>query len=317
VRAVEKLAMRDACAQVLVDCFDEVPGLVVLDADVSKSTRSAEFARAHPERFLNVGIAEQNMVSIAAGLAAAGMVPVVNTFSMLLSMRALDQIRQSVAYPKLNVKLMGHYGGYSAGPEGPTHHAVEDLGIIRSIPHTTLLVPCDATEARGAIRAALAFDGPVYVRLCRNPVPPVLAEPRPFEIGRGYEVRSGGDLTIVATGVMVARGLEAAEILASRGLDARVVAMSSLKPIDGAILEKAARETGAIVTAEEHNVYGGLGSAVAEVLVETVPVPMVRVGIKDCFAESGDYFELMDRYGLSVGDVVVAAERVLERKMRG
>jgi len=310
----ETLAMRDAYAQVAIEMFDLVPNMIVLDADVSKSTRSALFGEAHPERFLNVGIAEQNMMSIAAGLAAAGMVPVVNSFSMLLSMRALDQLRQSVAYPRLNIKIVGHYAGYSPGPDGPTHHAIEDLGIIRSIPNMTLLVPCDATEAVEAFKAALTHQGPVYLRLCRNPVPPVLDSPRPFRIGEGYQLRPGSDLTIIAIGVMVARALEAAEVLAGRGTQARVVAMPSLKPIDRALIARAARETGAIVTAEEHNIYGGLGSAVAEVIVETAPVPMARVGIQDRFAESGEYGELLDEYGLSVDDIVAAAGEVLGRR---
>lgn len=310
----EKLSMRDACAQTLTEMFEEVPGLVVLDADVSKSTKSASFAKVHPERFFNVGIAEQNMVSIAAGMATTGMVPVVNTFSMLLSLRALDQIRQSVAYPRLNVKLVGHYGGYSAGPEGASHHAIEDLGIIRSIPNLVLLVPSDTTETKQAVRAMLAYGGPVYLRLCRNPMPPVYDQPHPFEIGRGYELRSGTDLTIIATGVMVARALEAAALLSQSGTEARVVSMPSLKPLDHAIIRKAARETGAVVAVEEHSIYGGLGSAVAEVLVETAPVPMERVGIRDRFAESGDYLELLDKYGLGVDDIVDAARRVGERK---
>jgi transketolase len=242
------------------------------------------------------------------------MMPVINTFCFLICMRALDQLRQSVAYPNLNVKMMAHYAGLSSGPEGPTHHTNEDLGIVRSIPNISVLVPCDTIEARQAIRAALAHYGPVYVRLCRNPVPAVFDEPQPFGIGQGYELRPGADLTIIAAGLMVARALDAAEVLADQSIDARVIAMPSLKPIDRDIIEQAARETGAIVTAEEHNIYGGLGSAVAEVLVETVPVPMFRVGIQDCFAESGEYFEIMDKYGLSIEDIATAARNVLDRK---
>ena len=317
MRAPEKLAMRDAFAEAVVEALAEHPNLIVLDADVSKSTKSAVFAKAHPERFLNVGIAEQNMMSIAAGMAAAGMLPVVNTFAMLLTMRALDQLRQSVAYPQLNVKIMGHYAGLSAGPEGPTHHAIEDLGIVRSVPNLTILVPCDASEAKASFHAALAHQGPVYLRLCRNPVPAVLDAPRPFTIGAGYELHPGHDVTIIGIGVMVARALDAAEHLTGQGISARVVAMPSLKPIDRGLIEKAARETGAVVTAEEHNIYGGLGSAVAEVLGATCPVPMEQVGIADCFAESGEYFEIMDKYGLGVSDIVAACHRVLERKHLG
>ncbi len=314
MKAVEALAMRDAYAQAAIEMLAEVPNLIVLDADVSKSTKSAVFAQAHPERFLNIGIAEQNMMGIAAGLAAAGMVPIVNSFSMLLSMRALEQLRQSVAYTRLNVKIMGHYAGLSDGPDGPSHHAVEDLGIIRSIPNMTLVVPCDAAETAAAFKAAVAYEGPVYLRLSRNPVPPVAGKPPSFRIGQGYELRTGTDLTLIATGVMVDRALDAAEALATRGVQARVVAMPTLKPLDRTIVERAARETGAVVTAEEHNVIGGLGSAVAEALVETVPVPMARVGLQDRFAESGDWNELLDKFGMGVADIVAAAEQVLRRK---
>lgn len=314
MRALEKLAMRDAFAEAAIEAFAQYPNMIVLDADVSKSTKSALFGQVHPERFLNVGIAEQNMMSIAAGMAAAGMLPVVNTFAMLLSMRALAQVRQSVACPRLNVKIMGHYAGLSAGPDGASHHAIEDLGIMRAIANMTVLVPCDASEAKAAFHAALAYEGPVYLRLCRNPLPAVPDAPRPFTIGQGYTLRPGQDLTIIATGVMVARALEAAEALASQGVAARVVAMPTLKPIDRALVERAARETGAIVTAEEHNIHGGLGSAVAEVLGATCPVPMAQVGIGDCFTESGEYSQLLDKYGLGVSDIVAAALSVRQRK---
>lgn len=311
---LEKKAMRDTCTEALIDLYRNFDKMVVLDADVSKSTKSVEFGQIHPKRFFNVGIAEQNMVGIAAGFAASGMIPVVNSFSFLLSKRSLDQLCQSVAYPRLNVKFMAHYGGYSAGPEGPTHHAIEDLGIIRTIPNMIVLVPSDSIETLQVIEAALTYDGPVYVRLCRNPVPSVPNKPDSFNIGQGYEVRFGTDLTIIAIGVMVVRALEAAIILESRGFNIRVIAMPSLKPIDKAIIEKAARETGAIVTAEEHNLYGGLGSAVAEVLVESIPVPMARVAIQDCFAESGEYFAIMDKYKLGVNNIVATTEILMKRK---
>ena len=310
----EKIAMRDAFAQAAIEALEAGVDLMVLDSDVSKSTRSTVFGKAHPERFLNVGIAEANMLGIAAGLAAAGMTPVVNSFAMLLALRSLDQLRQSIAYPRLNVKVMGHYAGYSAGPEGPSHHAIEDIGIMRSIPNMTVLVPSDAAEAHQAFMAAVQFDGPVYLRLARNPAPAVSSHREQFVIGQGYELRAGVDLTIVGTGVMVARALEATDRLAASGVSARVVAMPSIKPLDAAIIERAARETGGIVTAEEHNIYGGLGSAVAEVLGETVPAPMQRVGIRDCYAESGEWFELLDQYGLSVDAIVAAALQVMERK---
>jgi transketolase len=314
MKDMDKLPMRQAVAEALVELSERCEEIFVLDADVSKSTRSVQFQEAHPDCFLNLGIAEANMVSIAAGLATCGLTPVVNSFSMLLSLRALDQIRQSIAYPRLNVKIMAHYGGLSSGPEGPTHQACEDIGIVRSIPNLTVLVPCDATEAKQALRAAVDFDGPIYMRLCRNPVPRVHDEPHPFRIGEGYELLPGGDVTVVATGVMVARALDAAQMLSGEGVSCRVVAMPTIKPLDYALVERCARETGAVVTAEEHNVFGGLGSAVAEALVESLPVPMERVGIRDQFAESGEYFALMDKYGLAVTDVVAAVRRVLERK---
>jgi transketolase len=314
MKSFATLSMRDAFAQAAIELAPEYPNLIVLDADVSKSTRSAVFGQAYPDRFLNLGIAEQNMMSIAAGLAAAGMTPVLNSFSMLLSLRALDQLRQSVAYTRLNVKIMGHYGGYSAGPEGASHHAIEDLAILRAIPNLVILVPCDAVETRQALRAALAYQGPVYVRLCRNSVPAVFDTAQPFQIGRGYELRQGADVAIIAIGIMAARALAAGDILAAAGISTGVVAMPTLKPIDRDLIEHVARDTGAIVTAEEHTINGGLGGAVAEVLAETLPVPMERVGIADCFAESGDYLELLDKYGLGVQAIVAAARRVLERK---
>jgi len=313
----EKIAMRDAFAQAAIEALEEGTDLVVLDTDVSKSTKSTVFGKAHPERFLNVGIAEANMLGIAAGLASTGMVPVVNSFAMLLTLRSLDQFRQSIAYPRLNVKVMGHYAGYSAGPEGPSHHAIEDIGIMRSIPNVTVLVPCDAAEAYQAFKAAVQFDGPVYLRLARNPVPALPNHRDRFVIGQGYELRDGADLTIIGTGVMVARALEAADRLTASGVSARVVAMPSIKPLDAAIVEQAARETGGIVTAEEHNIYGGLGSAVAEVLGESIPVPLQRVGIRDCYAESGEWFELLDHYGLTVEAIGAAALQVMERKDGG
>ena len=312
--ALEKIAMREAFADAAIELYEEGKNIVVLDADVSKSTRSIKFGAKYPERFVNVGIAEQNMMSIAAGMASAGMIPLVCSFSMLLSLRAIDQLRLQGAYAKLPIKVMAHYGGYSAGPEGPTHHAIEDLGIVRAIPNMTVLVPGDAEETKAALRAAVDTDGPVFLRMGRNQVPAVEGKPAAFKIGKGYRVRPGRDLTIIAMGVMVTRAVEAAEELAQEGIDCQVVAMPTLKPIDVDLIVEVARQTGAVVTAEEHNIYGGLGSAVAEVLGEHAPVPMQRVGIKDCFAESAQWFELLDKYGMSVADVAAACRAVLKRK---
>lgn len=314
MKPLEKIAMREAFADGAIELYEEGKNIVVLDADVSKSTRSIKFGAKYPERFINVGIAEQNMMSIAAGMASCGMIPLVCSFSMLLTLRSIDQLRLQGAYAKLPIKVMGHYGGYSAGPEGPTHHAIEDLGIVRSIPNMTVLVPCDAEETKAALRAAVATDGPVFLRMGRNPVPAVEGKPAEFTVGKGYRVRPGKDVAIIAMGVMVSRAIEAAEDLAKEGIDCQVVAMPSLKPIDVELIAEAARQTGAVVTAEEHNIYGGLGSAVAEVLGEHAPVPMERVGIKDCFAESAQWFELLDKYGMSVADVAAACRAVLKRK---
>jgi len=314
MRPLEDIAMREAFADTAIELYEEGKNIVVLDADVSKSTRSVKFGAKYPERFVNVGIAEQNMMSIAAGMASCGMIPLVCSFSMLLSLRALDQIRQQGAYARNNLKIMAHYGGYSAGPEGPTHHAIEDLGIMRSIPNITILVPCDAEETKAALRTTVDTPGTVFLRMCRNQVPRVEGKPGKFEVGKGYRLREGRDLAIIAIGVMVSRALDAAEELAKEGIECQVIAMPSLKPIDVDLIVEAAHQTGAIVTVEEHNIYGGLGSAVAEVLVEHAPVPMKRVGIQDRFAESAQFFELLDKYGLSVNDIVSACRETLPRK---
>ena len=314
MRPLEKISMREAFADAAIELYEEGKNLVVLDADVSKSTRSTKFGAKYPERFVNVGIAEQNMMSIAAGMASCGMIPLVCSFSMLLSLRAIDQLRQQGAYTKLGIKVMAHYGGYSAGPEGPTHHAIEDLGIVRSIPNITILVPCDAEETRLALRATVETEGPVFLRMSRNPVPGVEGKPAKFEVGKGYRLREGKDVVIISMGVMVTRALDAADELATEGIDCQVVAMPSLKPIDVDLIAEAARQTRAVVSVEEHNIYGGLGSAVAEVLGEHAPVPMQRVGIKDQFAESAQYFELLDKYGLAVKDIIAACRSVLARK---
>ena len=265
---VEKKSMRDVFGESLIELFPDYPNLVVLDADLSGSTKSKEFGTRFPERFFNLGVAEQNMMGMAAGLASVGMMPVVCSFGVFLSMRAAEKFRQMIAYTNLNVKVMGHYGGISDSHDGPTHQTTEDLGIIRSIPNTTLIVASDGKEVRTALKAAFDHKGPVYLRLCRNPMLEVPMESREFAIGKGYDVISGKDVAIIAIGIMVGRAVEAALTLKNEGVSCRVIAMPSLKPIDRSLVAKAARETGAVVTAEEHNIYGGLGSAVAEVLVD-------------------------------------------------
>jgi transketolase len=312
---VEKKSMRDVFGECLIEFSQHYPDMVVLDADLSGSTKSKDFGRKFPERFFNIGVAEQNMMGIAAGLASAGMMPVVCSFGVFLSMRALEQFRQSVAYTRLNVKVMGHYGGISDSHNGPTHQTTEDLGIIRSLPNSVLLVPSDGREVRGVLKSAFDYNGPVYIRFCRNPVIEVSGKHDEFTIGKGYEVLPGNDVTVIAIGIMVGRSVLAALKLREETISCRVLSMPSLKPIDRVLITRAARETGAIVTAEEHNIYGGLGSAVAEVLVEESPVPMERVGIQDTFAESGTYEGLLEKYGLAVSNVVEAARRAIKRKL--
>lgn len=310
----EAKSMRDVYGECLIEFLAHYPNLVVLDADLSGSTKTKGFSERFPERFFNVGVAEQNMMDIAAGLASVGMLPVVNSFSVFLSMRAVEQFRQEIAYTNLKVVVAGHYGGVSDSHDGPTHHCTEDLGIIRSIPNTTLIVPSDGLEVRGVLKAAFDYNGPVYLRFCRNPAIEVSTGNDEFTIGAGYEVLPGTDVTIIGVGIMVGRAALAAEELNKHNISCRVVAMPSLKPIDRSLIAKAAMETGAIVTAEEHNIYGGLGSAVAEVLVEEAPVPMERVGINDTFAESGTYEELLERYGLGISHIMEAVRKVMNRK---
>ena len=309
-------ALRDAFGEALVELGRENEDVVVLDADVSGSTRTKMFGDVYPDRFFNVGIAEANMMNMAAGLAACGKVPFVSTFSFLACLRAGDQLRTSIAYPRLNVKVGAGYGGMSDSFDGPTHHSLCDIAVARSMPNMTVVVVSDPNQTKKAVKAVAAYDGPVYLRLSRAEVPYVLPEDAPFVLGKGNLLREGSDLTLVVTGVPLARTMEAADRLAKEGVQARVIEMATIKPIDREILVKAAQETGAVVTVEEHNIMGGLGSAVAEALVQEAPVPMEFVGIKDTFCESGPYDALLDRYGLSVDDIVSSAKAVLGRKSR-
>ena len=307
-------ALRDAFGEALVELGRENEDVVVMDADVAGSTRTKMFGDVYPDRFFNVGIAEANMMNIAAGLAACGKIPFVSTFSFLACLRAGDQLRTSIAYPRLNVKVGAGYGGLSDSFDGPTHHSLCDIAVVRSMPNMTVVGVSDPNQTKKAVKAVAAYDGPVYLRLSRAEVPYVLPEDAPFVIGKGNLLRNGSDLTLVVAGVPLARTMEAAERLAKEGVQARVIEMPTIKPIDRELLVEAARETGAVVTVEEHNIMGGLGSAVAEVLAQEAPVPMEFVGIKDTFCESGPYEALLDRYGLSVDDIVAAAKAVLSRK---
>ena len=317
----EKAYTRDAYGRTLIELGRIRKEIVVLDADLSTSTRTAWFGREFPDRFFNFGIAEANMMSAAAGLASNGKIPFVSTFAVFATGRAYNQYRTSIAYPNLNVKIVATHSGISVGEDGPTHFCIEDIAIMRALPNTTVLVPADAVETEAAVKAAVDHYGPVYIRLSRPKLPVIYeegyrwrGEKLTFRIGGSVTLREGEDVTLVASGLMVSRALDAAEALAREGIEAAVIALYSIKPIDRETLTEAARRTGAIVTCEEHNVCGGVGSAVAEVLVETVPVPMEMVGVKDTFAESGSMEDLLTKYGLTSKDIVEAAKRVIKRK---
>jgi len=305
---------REAFGKTLVELAREDARIVALDADLASSTRMVYFAEEFPERFFQLGIAEQNMVGVAAGMALAGKIPFAGSFAVFTSRRAADQVAISVAHAGLNVKLVGAYPGIVSGNNGATHQAMEDIAIMRGIPHMVVLDPADDIEMAGAVRAAVAYNGPVYLRSTRDAWPRVCPEDYKFEIGKALRVRDGKDLTLIGCGMMTSQCALAADLLAKEGISARVVNMATLKPIDMNAIVSAARETGAIVTAENHNIYGGLGGAVAEVLVEHAPVPMKRIGILDCYGECGRNPDLLAKYKMSVDDIVAAAKEVLQRK---
>ena len=312
----ELVSMRRAYGQALVELGRARDDVVVLSADVSNSDHSYMFEEVFPERFFNVGIAEQALVDVAVGLANGGRVPVANTFAFLFATRALEQVRTHLCYGHANVKLAGAYAGLSDSFDGPTHHAITDLAIMRSLPHMTIVVSADPMGVKKLLPQVAAWEGPVFFRLCRNEVPVVFGDLYEPEIGKGIVLREGTDVTIIGCGVMVARCLEAAKQLAEAGVDARVVEMHTIKPLDRELVTRCAAETGALVTVEEHSVIGGLGGAVAEALIDSGPVSMERVGVADTFAESGPYGELMDKYGLSVDDIFNAAQRAVARKRK-
>lgn len=307
-------ATRYAYAEAIIELGEKNPNVVVLDADVSKSVGTCEFAKRFPERSFNFGVAEQNMMAAAAGMATTGLIPYVTTYAVFASMRALDQVRNSIHYPRLNVKIAASHGGLTPGPDGVTHQGQEDLSIMRAIAGSTVIAPADAPTTKLAVWAAAEWEGPVYLSLTREPVPILYDLSCPFRIGKAILVREGTDATIIAIRDMVAHSLLAAEQLATKGLNVRVIDCHTLKPFDMETVLQAAEETGAIVTAENNMFYGGLGSAVAEVLVENHPIPMKRIGIRDTFAESGPYPELLKKYGLSAEHIARAVEEVIARK---
>jgi len=297
--------------EALVELGAENDRIVVLDADVSSSTQTKLFGAAYPDRFFNFGVAEANMMSAAAGLAACGYIPFVSTFALFASLRAGDQMRAQVAYTGLNVKLMGGYAGLSDHADGASHQSVEDLAVMRAVPNMVVVVPSDITETRMAVRAAVEHQGPVFVRLSRADVSEDYGPDHPFRIGRGIVLRDGDDVTLAATGTTVKLAMQAADRLADRGVRARVLDVHTVKPLDADLLAQAAEETGAIVTVEEHNVLGGFGGAVCEAVCERCPVPVIRVGIADRFGESGAYDEILRRAGIHPDAIVAAAEKAM------
>ena len=311
---VIKKATRESYGEALRDLAGEYKDLVVLDADLAAATKTGIFKKACPERFFDCGIAEANMMGVAAGLAACGKIPFASTFAMFAAGRAFEIVRNSIGYPHLNVKIGATHAGISVGEDGATHQCNEDIALMRTIPGMTIINPCDDTEARAAVKAALDFNGPVYMRFGRLAVP-VINDPATykFELGKGVTMRDGKDVTIVATGLMVNEAVQAAETLAAEGISARVINIHTITPLDKEIICKAAKETGLIVTAEEHSIIGGLGSAVAEAVTECCPVPVVKIGVNDEFGHSGPAVDLLKEFGLSAENIVATVKKALKK----
>ncbi|MBS5788349.1 MAG: transketolase family protein [Clostridioides difficile] len=308
---MSKIATREAYGKALVKLGKTNDNVVVLDADLSKSTKTHDFKIEFPERFFNMGIAEQNLIGAACGLSTTGKIPFASTFAMFATGRAYEIIRNSVCYPKLNVKVCATHAGLTVGEDGASHQSIEDIALMRVIPNMTVLVPADAEETEQMIFAAAEYNGPVYVRLGRSAVPTIFDENYKFEIGKGTVLKDGEDVTIIACGIMVSEALDAQEKLASEGISARVVNMSTIKPIDKELILESAKKTKIIVTVEEHSVIGGLGSAVSEVVCEESPVCVKKVGVKDTFGESGTPAELLKKYGLTSDDIVNTVKEAL------
>ena len=304
----EKMATRQAYGQVLVELGKDNKNLVVMDADLSKSTMTAEFGNAYPERFFDMGIAEQNMYATASGIALSGKVVCASTFAMFASGRAFEIIRNSIGYPHANVKVCATHSGITVGEDGASHQTFEDIALMRTIPGMTVVNPSDGYSAKELMKQVVGFEGPAYVRLGRVAVPTLYKEGDSIKLGKGNCIREGKDATVIATGIMVNEAMVAAEELAKEGIEVRVIDMHTIKPLDEEIIIKAAQETGKIITAEEHSVIGGLGSAVAEVVVKEYPVKMVFVGQKDCFGESGKPDELKQKYGMTAKEIIAAVK---------
>lgn len=307
------IATREAYGKALEALGSENQNIVVLDADLSKSTKTAVFAKSYPERFINTGISEQNLIGVSAGIATTEKIPFASTFAMFATGRAYEIIRNSIGYPKLNVKIAATHSGLTVGEDGASHQCIEDISLMRGIPNMTVICPADGLETMAAVRSASEYIGPVYIRLGRSSVPDIFDEKNyKFEIGKGNKIKDGKDITIIATGIMVSKALEASEILKTEGIDARVINIHTIKPIDKDIIIEAAKETKGIVTAEEHSIIGGLGSAVSEVVSEEYPTIVKRVGVNDTFGESGNGNKLLEKYGLTVENIIIKVKEILK-----
>ncbi len=312
---VIKKATRESYGEALRDLAEQYENLVVLDADLAAATKTGVFKKAYPERFFDCGIAEANMMGVAAGLASCGKIPFASTFAMFAAGRAYEIVRNSIGYPHLNVKIGATHAGISVGEDGATHQCNEDIALMRTIPGMTIINPCDDVEARAAVKAALDFDGPVYMRFGRLAVPVINdIETYKFEMGKGVVMKEGSDVTIIATGLMVNEAMEAAKSLENDGISVRVVNIHTIKPLDKELICKCAKETGLIITAEEHSVIGGLGSAVAEAVTECCPVPVVKIGVNDEYGHSGPAADLLKEFGLCAENIAVKTKEALELK---
>jgi len=308
----EHIPTREAFGQVLVELGREYEDIIVLEADISKSTRTCYFAKEFPDRFLQMGIAESNMMVAAAGLATTGKIPFVSTYAVFGSMRACEQVRSFIAYPELNVKIACSHGGITPANDGVTHQATEDVGIMRTIPNMCVIMPADHHATKNLVRAAVQYEGPVYLRFTRDPVPTIYDKGDNFVIGEGKLLAEGKDVSLFAIGDMLTIALEARKSLLTRDIEAEVIDFHTLKPIDSDLIVKSAKKTRRVVTIEDHQINGGLGSAVAEVLAEELPTPLRRIGLRDTFAESGEYHLLLKKYGMDVNAVVAAVDELLE-----
>ncbi|MDD5645159.1 MAG: transketolase family protein [bacterium] len=310
----ELKATRDAYGEALVEAGKNNENIVVVDADLSASTKTAKFRKHFPDRFFNVGVAEQNLIDIAAGLSTCGKIVFASSFALFATGRPWEQIRNTVAYSNLNVKIVASHGGISVGADGSSHQSLEDIAIMRVVPNMKVVVPCDANESYQAVLSAVAVPGPFYIRLGREKVPVITGSGNEFRVGKANVLKDGSDVTIIACGIMVDSAMKAADILAKDGLKAAVIDMHTIKPIDTEIIMKYAEKTGCVVTAEEHNVIGGLGGAVCEFLSENHPLPVYRVGTRDCFGQSGEPVSLLQKYGMTPQDICEGAKKVIKMK---